>query len=257
MSNLSFSLYRGAISLPPVLRKWRWLQTFPLVRQAKRIRRKIRKAYFRLLGPALLRSALRSYTQPRIVIGASQKHDPGWIPTEKDYLDLLRPEDWGRYFPVSSIEGLLAEHVWEHLSPEGALTAANTCFTYLRPGGCLRVAVPDGLHPDPDYIALVKVEGLTPNDRGDLYPNDHKVLYTYRTLRELFETAGYQVELLEYFDESGVFHSTDWSNERGTVRRSKRYDRRNQGGVLAYTSIILDAVKGPTSPSAASSAPPC
>jgi predicted SAM-dependent methyltransferase len=226
------------------LRKWRWLQAIPLVRHLKRARWKVRNAYFRLVGPHQLRRALRSGIAPRIVIGAQQKHDSGWIPTEKDFLDLLRPADWDQFFLPNSIAAILAEHVWEHLTPDEGLTAAKTCFTYLQPGGYLRCAVPDGFHPDPGYISLVKVEGQTPDDRGDVYPTEHKALYTYRTARELFERAGFQVELLEYFDEAGAFHAKEWSTERGTVWRSKRFDRRNQGGVLAYTSIILDAVKG-------------
>jgi len=219
----------------PTLRKWPLIQTISLVRDAKRWRRKLRKAYHRHFGADQLRQALRSETSPRLVVGASGRYDAGWIPTEKDYLNLLHPADWDRFFPPNSIAALLAEHVWEHLTPDDARTAAATCFTYLRPGGYLRVAVPDGFHPDPAYIALVK--------DGDLRLNDHKVLYTYRTARELFEGAGFQVELLEYFDEGGTFHAREWSRQDGTIWRSKRFDRRNQGGALVYTSIILDALK--------------
>lgn len=219
------------------------MQGFSLVRRAKRLRRKIRKASFRYLGAHWLRRALRKDSAPRIVIGASQRHDSGWIPTEKDYLNLLNPTDWERFFRRSPIAALLAEHVWEHLTPEEARTAAKTCFTCLRPGGYLRIAVPDGLHPDPAYIRLVKVQGQTPDEHGDFYLNDHKVLYTYRTAQALFEEAGFRVELLEYFDEAGTFHEREWSTQQGTIWRSKRFDRRNQAGVLAYTSIVLDAVK--------------
>jgi predicted SAM-dependent methyltransferase len=49
--------------------------------------------------------------------------------------------------------------------------------------------------------------------------------------------------LLEYFDERGTFHYHDWSPADGMIRRSARFDSRNVGGHLAYTSIILDAKK--------------
>jgi predicted SAM-dependent methyltransferase len=235
----------NAISSPvgPVLRKWRWLQVVPLVRQAKKGRRKLKKAYFRHFGANHLRRALRTCPSPRLVIGAAGRCDAGWIPTEKDFLNLLCPQDWDQFFPPNSVAALLAEHVWEHLTPDEARVAADTCFTYLRPGGYLRIAIPDGLHPDPRYVALVKVQGQTPDDHGDFYLNDHKVLYTYRTGRELFQSAGVRVQLLEYFDEDGTFHEREWSPEEGTIWRSKRFDRRNQGGRLVYTSIILDAFK--------------
>lgn len=223
-------------------RKWRWLQAIPLVVHGKRWRRKIRKAYYRHFGARMLRRALRADSAPRLVIGASGRYDEGWIPTEKDYLNLLRPEDWARFFPPESVAALLAEHVWEHLTAEEARIAAETCFTYLRPGGYLRIAVPDGLHPDPAYIATVEVQ-TQPDALGLLYRNDHRVLYTYHTARALFEAAGFRVEMLEYFDEGGNFQEVEWSERQGTIWRSRRFDPRNRDGRLAYTSIILDAVK--------------
>lgn len=173
----------------------------------------------------------------RLVIGASGETAPGWHETDQRYLDLLKPAQWERIFAPGSVDALFAEHVWEHLVPEDAITAARTCHRFLKPGGSLRVAVPDGLHPNPDYIAAVRPGGTGGG------ADDHKVLYDHASLRAVFEAAGFAVELLEYFDEEGVFHRTDWSDERGHVRRSARYDERNSGRALAYTSIILDAVK--------------
>jgi predicted SAM-dependent methyltransferase len=173
----------------------------------------------------------------RLIIGASGTKLPGWQETDQRYLDLLKPSDWARFFAPGAVAGIFAEHVWEHLKPADALTAARTCHRFLAVGGCLRVAVPDGLHPDPAYI-----DGVRPGGTGG-GADDHQVLYDYRSLRQLFETAGFRVELLEYFDEAGTFHRVDWSDERGHVARSARYDRRNAGGTLTYTSVILDAIK--------------
>ena len=220
------------------MRKWRWLQErVPLVRYAKRVRWKLRELYYRRFGVMHLRRAVRTTQRPRLVIGSQQKHDFGWIPTEKNFLNLVYPEDWARFFEPDSVRAIMAEHVWEHLAADEARTAARICHTYLRSGGYLRCAVPDGLHPDPAYRALVDVRA------EDLYPNEHQVLYTYQTARALFEWAGFTVNLLEYFDEAGTFHEHPWSEAQGTIWRSRRHDRRNRGGGLVYTSIILDAVK--------------
>jgi len=172
----------------------------------------------------------------RIVIGASGVFDGGWIPSDIQDLNLLRPEDWNRLFSRNSIDALLAEHVWDALTTEEGLQAARHCFQYLKSGGYLRVAVPDGYHPDPEYIEWVKVGG---GGSGD----DHKVLYDYETLSRLFEGAGFKVELLEYFDENGKFHYREWDASAGKIHRSKRFDERNKNGTLSYTSIILDAYK--------------
>lgn len=194
--------------------------------------------YRRTFGPRQLSKRLRQRPSPlKVVIGASGVYDPGWVPTEVEYLNLLARQDWDRYFPENSIDILLAEHVWEHLTLEQGLLAARNCRLYLKPGGHLRVAVPDGLHPDPEYRERVKVGGTGPGAA------DHKVLFDYRSFSELFREAGFEVNLLEYFDESGQFHASDWDPAEGRIHRSWRFDERNCDGRLNYTSVILDANK--------------
>ena len=73
--------------------------------------------------------------------------------------------------------------------------------------------------------------------------NTHKVVYDYKTLRDVFEKAGFVVDLLEYCDENGVFHYKYWNELDGKIGRSLRFDTRNQGGKLGMVSIIIDAKK--------------
>jgi predicted SAM-dependent methyltransferase len=159
------------------------------------------------------------------------------VPTDINTLDLLREEDWRSRMAEGGVAAILAEHVWEHLSPEDGLAAAARCCRYLRPGGHLRIAVPDGLHPDPNYIAAVRPGGSGPG------ADDHKALYTYRSLGALLERAGLTPRLLEHFDERGQFHAAPWEPADGMVRRSQRFDPRNAGGQLCYTSLIVDGVR--------------
>jgi predicted SAM-dependent methyltransferase len=173
----------------------------------------------------------------RIVVGAGGDTQPGWLATEAEFLDLLNDDHWQRYFAPASLAAILAEHVWEHLAPEDAVAAAETCFRYLRPGGYVRAAVPDGFNPDPEYIEWVRVGGTGPG------ADDHKILYDVRTFSDVFEAAGFRVRPLEYFDDAGVFHQTPWNVEDGLIQRSAALDRRNSAGSLRYTSLIVDAVK--------------
>ena len=173
----------------------------------------------------------------RIVIGASGFFDEGWIPTDVEYLNAVNRQDWVRYFQPDSVDAILAEHVWEHLTAEEGLRAARNCHEFLRPGGYARIAVPDGLHPDPAYIGRVRIGGTGPG------ADDHKMLFTYRTIADMFEEAGFSVDLLEYFDEQGIFHAMPWTPDKGLIRRSCRFDVRNESGTVRYTSLIVDAVK--------------
>ncbi|MEX0595957.1 MAG: methyltransferase domain-containing protein, partial [Candidatus Paceibacterota bacterium] len=132
---------------------------------------------------------------------------------------------------------MVAEHVWEHLTLEESSLALKNCFTYLRPGGHLRIAVPDGNHSNPDYIEMVKPGGY---GNGS---HDHKVLYTISSLSELLEKLGFKAKGLEYFDENHKFIFTDWNPAGGKIRRSKRFDPRNIGSEMIYSSLIVDAIK--------------
>jgi predicted SAM-dependent methyltransferase len=189
------------------------------------------------VGSRRLKRAVRSGGPLRITVGSGGICQPGWIITEREYLDLLCPRDWQAFFKENSISTILAEHVWEHLTLVEGFAAAVTCYNYLEPGGRLRIAVPDGFHPDPDYIELVRVGG------SGVGAVDHKVLYNHDTLALLLARAGFEVQPLEYFDAAGIFHATDWSPADGLVRRSRRFDPRNHDGRLRYTSLIVDACK--------------
>lgn len=203
---------------------------------SKIIVRLLRRTVLAYTGARRLKN-LAGASPCRITIGSAGIADEGWIPTEVEYLDLRKEDQWRRYFNDGSIDAILAEHVWEHLNPQEGLTAAKTCYRFLRPGAYLRVAVPDGYHPDQLYIDAVKPHG---HGAGS---EDHKVLFTYRSLAQLFEESGFQVTVYEYFDEHGQFHGRDWDERKGLIRRSKKWDPRNNGNQLNYTSIIVDAVK--------------
>ncbi|WP_077329557.1 class I SAM-dependent methyltransferase [Virgibacillus siamensis] len=178
--------------------------------------------------------------ETKIVIGAGEyNNNPGWTHTNEDELDLLNEHTWKNRFEVNSISAILAEHVWEHLTYQQGLEAAKRCYTYLKTGGYIRCAVPDGYFPDEAYQQIVQVGGPGPADHPAA---GHKIVYNYQTLTMLFEKAGFAVHLLEYCDKDGRFRQADWKIEDGAIFRSKKLDPRNQG-VLKVPSLILDAVK--------------
>jgi len=207
-----------------------------MVELVKKILRPVYFFYKGQIGSWNLKKAVRKGSV-KIVIGASGEFDKGWTATDIEFLNILKPEDWERFFQPESVEMMMAEHVWEHLSPDEALDGAINCFSYLKHGGHLRVAVPDGNHADPDYIEKVKPGGYGYGS------DDHKVLYTIASISQLFEKAGFRVKGLEYFDTDHKFIDTEWSLNSGKIRRSKRFDPRNTNGAFNYSSLIIDAIK--------------
>ncbi|MCM3701050.1 hypothetical protein [Paenibacillus macerans] len=174
----------------------------------------------------------------KVIIGAHDTYQPGWIATNESYLNLLIKDDWNALFGTKKINSILAEHVWEHLTFEEGAIAARHCFEQLKEGGKLRIAIPDGYHPDPYYIQWIK-----PNGYGH-GSDDHKEIYNYKILEEILLKAGFtSINKLEYFDEFGNFHEKAWSIEDGFIKRSKKFDSRNWRGDIVYSSLIVDAVK--------------
>jgi predicted SAM-dependent methyltransferase len=173
----------------------------------------------------------------KVIIGSSGTSQNGWIKTELHWLDISRREDWIRHFRLNSIDALLAEHVFEHIAEDSLTPAIDLIHSFLRPGGYIRVAVPDGNHPDASYILQVKPGGT---GEGAF---DHKVLFDHQSLSEMFTRAGFVVNLLEYFDTDFNFHYQNWSTSGGYVERSLNFDSRNFKNQPNYTSVILDAIK--------------
>lgn len=174
----------------------------------------------------------------KINVGSSSvPFDNDWFSCDIDILDITQKANWFKLLGFSKVTNIFAEHVWEHLNESDTYLANKNCYHFLKKNGRLRLAVPDGYHPDKTYIDYVK-----PNGTG-LGADDHKILYNYSIMKKKLEQVGFTVHLLEYWDENGKFHYVDWSNDHGKVTRSRRYDSRNIDGTLNYTSLIVDAIK--------------
>ncbi|MCQ6564116.1 class I SAM-dependent methyltransferase [Paenibacillus mendelii] len=182
----------------------------------------------------------------RVVIGSGgSENNAGWLHTEESELSLLVQEDWENRFEFDSIGVILAEHVWEHLTYDEGIQAAKICFKYLKHGGYIRCAVPDGFFPNEAYQNIVKVGGPGPKDHPAA---SHKIVHTFLSIQSMFEEAGYEVQLLEYCDDNGNFHYNEWDETKGFIYRSKRFDHRNKDGQLGFVSLIIDARKPNLSP---------
>jgi len=170
----------------------------------------------------------------RVIIGAGEQAWEGWVPTHREQLDLLDRGTWKAWFGDRRADALLCEHVFEHLTLAEGRAAARLCFEFLKPGGFLRCAVPDANLPDEDYQRAVRVGGPGP-------AADHKIVYEHRLFAAVFADAGFEVELLEYWDDTGGFHYRPWDPRTGPVYRSLLMDHRNKNGRIGFASLILDA----------------
>lgn len=100
----------------------------------------------------------------RVIIGAGNTKYDGWVSLQESELNLLCIEDWNRLFACNSIDALLAEHVWEHMTYEEGIEAAKNCFKFLKHGGYIRCAVPDKNFRNEWYQNMIQVGGPGPAD---------------------------------------------------------------------------------------------
>lgn len=184
-----------------------------------------------------LKSRIKKNTKDlQIVIGSAKTKYEGWFATNIESLNILKEGSFESLLGEKKVDRFLAEHVFEHIHYDDALVGLQNCNRFMNNGGTIRIAVPDGFHPNPDYINMVKPGGYGWGS------DDHKLLYTYQSLSRVLEAAGFKVRLLEYYDEEGEFHYNDWKSEDGHVMRSMRYDKRFHEP-LGYSSLIVDGIK--------------
>lgn len=172
-----------------------------------------------------------------IIIGAGPTSYKGWFPTDKVTLDVTKESDFKKYFYKKKISKILAEHVLEHLSNEELEHMISNFYKYSSDNVNIRIAVPDGFHPNKEYIDTVK-----PGGKGE-GAFDHKHLFNVNSLSELFRRYGFKAYPIEFWDEKGVFHKGYKNDENGFIIRSFINDKRNSNGNPNYTSLIIDFKK--------------
>lgn len=173
----------------------------------------------------------------KVVLGAGLSQMEGWILTDIDKLNILREEQWNFLFQPNSISNLLSEHVLEHLTEAEVRLGLTLAHKYLKVGGKIRIAVPDAYRKDEVYVKEV-----IPPKCG------HKTYWNYKVLSALMKEIGFDVRLLEYFDENEKFNYTEWDENEGKILRSKKFDKREKfkKGDVFYTSLIVDGIKRDT-----------
>lgn len=197
----------------------------------------LKKIYFFLLsflGTIKFKFYILTHSNIKVIVGAGKTKIKGWFSTEEYFFNIVNPLDYEKFFKKKKIDFLLAEHVLEHIDQELLNITISNFFKYSNQNCNIRIAVPDGFHPDINYINYVKPGG------GGAGAKEHKSLFNYKTLMSLFSEKGFVPDLIEYWDDKAKFHSKYKNDEKGIVYRSFINDERNIDNKLSYTSLIID-----------------
>ena len=80
---------------------------------------------------------LKSAPSINIIVGAGDIKFDDWFSTNIDILDVTSTHNWQCFFEPESIDRILSEHCWEHLSADEAEKATANCFKFLKSQGKL------------------------------------------------------------------------------------------------------------------------
>ena len=124
-----------------------------------------------------------------VYIGASPcKRPAGYISFEQRDLDVTVRSDFSRLFCEASVDTFLTEHTFEHITYEGGQAAFENFAQFLKPGGMLRIAVPN----DGTRAGQQIGEKLVDTNYG------HVAAYGFEFLKDKLLRAGFsRVELIE------------------------------------------------------------
>lgn len=168
--------------------------------------------------------ALARRSDVRLHLGSGGEHKPGWInvdligdPVEVAW-NLARPLP----FESASVAAVFHEHLLEHLPLEAGAAFMQECCRVLKPGGILRVGVPDAgklirsyssdreyveaLHPDRP-TAMLAVQEL-------FYWHRHCAMFDVETLCLFFRASGFPDPQERDFGESALGDVPDTERRR-------------------------------------------
>ena len=145
----------------------------------------------------------------RVPFGRRIFRSPDWPP------DVRRLDVRKRIpFPDSSVLYIYSSHTFEHFTYDESLAVAKECFRVLRPGGALRIVVPDlGIAvreylADTDPKASHRFVGgllLTRDVRDLLHPGaHHKQMFDARSLVHMLREAGFSAPAVSAFGSSCI-----------------------------------------------------
>ncbi len=153
----------------------------------------------------------------RLHLGSGRVNKEGWV--NIDLLAARADVAWdletGVPFASDSVDAIFHEHMLEHLDLHAGFAFARECLRVLKPGGVLRVAVPDAgalLRSyagtgDPGWARsqatpMLAVDAL-------FYEHDHRAMYDGETLVLLLRAAGFGEASESRFGEGRLQPSPD------------------------------------------------
>jgi predicted SAM-dependent methyltransferase len=135
----------------------------------------------------------------RLHLGSGELPRPSWVNVDLFGVPVQLIWNLKRKLPFAdgSVDAIFHEHMLEHLPIDCGLGLTAECYRVLKPGGVLRIAVPDvqiyfGYY-DRQAIPEARNQRWTPmmNVLEEFYGQGHRIMYDFQTLALLCHAAGF------------------------------------------------------------------
>ncbi len=181
----------------------------------------------------ILKYKINKASPIKVVAGAGDTKFDNWIAADIGELDITKEGDFNFMFEDKKIKNILLEHVIEHLEYDDFLKFLSIAKQYLTNDGVIRVAVPDANHPSSYVRELTGKHGSEPG------ADDHKIFYNIDDFENIVIKSGYKIKKLEYFDNDGIFHTSNYDFKNGYISRcSRNYKGRFTDSEKEYKKMI-------------------
>jgi predicted SAM-dependent methyltransferase len=173
----------------------------------------------------------------KLIVGGGNTFYKNWLYTDIYILNITSEKNWSKIFRKKEIKAILAEHVLEHLTNTDFEKFLRIVKPYLAKNASIRIAVPDKNHPSKYVKNLVKPGG---SDHGS---EDHKSFYSHNKFTDIAKKVNYNLVLIEYFDNGGIFkinNKRSIDSDSGYIKRSsKNYRGRFTNSLKEYNKMLL------------------
>lgn len=179
----------------------------------------------------------------KIIVGAAKTKQSGWYSTNEQWLDITNSSDWKQLFGNQVLlTNVLAEHVFEHLTPTETNNALQLIRKHMLKGGVLRIAVPDRYNSNLEYQKNVCIGGIGAD------ASDHKQFFGFNDLSDALRLAGFKPKMQEGYLSNGKLIQNQLDDANGFVMRSRSNPNLKKSSNSGWdftdsnTSLIIDGI---------------
>lgn len=162
----------------------------------------------------------------RLHLGCFNVYLENWINVDfadpRHRLDLRWDLRRGIPYPDGRVDALFSEHLFEHIPLDGGLELMRECWRVLRPGGILRLTVPDLERYIHSYIGedpLLDEGRAGRPSRGMAFQEvffhyGHRAMYDFDTLALMLRSVGFTTVEKSQFGQSRLADQPDLAERR-------------------------------------------